>query len=136
MAFHYDGARIFNAATYLNIDVAKLVSPATTVQFCLSKGLSGPIGSLLVGSEETIEKARKYRKMLGGGMRQAGIIAGPGLVALEKMPKRLHEDHVNAQTLAKGLSTISGVRWQVKEPQTNIIKITFLIILFSYNYFW
>lgn len=99
MAFHIDGARIFNAATYLNIDVSKLAAPATTVQFCLSKGLSAPIGSILVGSHETIEKARKYRKMLGGGMRQAGIIAGPGIVALEKMTKRLHEDHSNAKEL-------------------------------------
>ena len=124
MAFHVDGARIFNAATYLNVNVAKLAEPATTVQFCLSKGLSAPIGSLLVGPSETIEKARKFRKMVGGGMRQAGIIAGPGLVALETMPKRLQDDHDNAKVLAKGFSSISGVQWKVKEPQTNIIKIT------------
>lgn len=124
MAFHIDGARVFNAATYLKMDVAKLVEPATTVQFCLSKGLSAPIGSLLVGSAETIARARKFRKMVGGGMRQAGIIAGPGLVALETMPQRLQEDHDNAKTLAKGLSALEGVVWQVKEPQTNIIKIT------------
>ena len=124
MAFHLDGARIFNAAIYLKMDVAKLVESATTVQFCLSKGLSAPIGSLLVGSNETIEKARKFRKMVGGGMRQAGIIAGPGLVAIEKMPKRLQDDHDNAKLLAKGLSTITGVQRKVKQPQTNIIKIT------------
>ena len=124
MAFHVDGARIFNASTFLKTDVAKIVAPASTVQFCLSKGLSGPIGSLLVGSTETIERARKFRKMLGGGMRQAGIIAGPGLVALEKMPKRLQEDHDNAKILAKGLSSFSGLNWKIKDPQTNIIKVT------------
>ena len=124
MAFHFDGARIFNAATYLGRNVAKLAEPATTVQFCLSKGLSAPVGSLLVGSEETIQKARKFRKMLGGGMRQAGVIAGPGLVALKTMPQRLQEDHDNAKELAKGLTAISGASWIVKEPQTNIIKIT------------
>lgn len=124
MAFHVDGARIFNAATNLKVDVAKLAEPATTVQFCLSKGLSAPIGSLLVGSTETIEIARRYRKMLGGGMRQAGIIAGPGLVALETMTKRLQDDHDNAKELAKGLEIIEGANWIVKEAQTNIIKIT------------
>jgi threonine aldolase len=124
MAFHLDGARVFNAATYLKMEVSKLVSPTTTVQFCLSKGLSAPIGSLLVGQLEVIEKARKFRKMLGGGMRQAGIIAGPGLIALEKMTQRLQEDHDNATALAKSLGLIKGAQWIIKEPQTNIIKIT------------
>lgn len=124
MAFHMDGARVFNAATYLKTDVSRITEKCSTIQFCLSKGLSAPIGSLLVGSKEIIDKARKYRKMLGGGMRQAGIIAGPGLYALENMTKRLQDDHNNASNLAKFLSSIEGATWDVMDPQTNIIKIT------------
>lgn len=122
VGLHMDGARVFNAAVALGLGVDKLVDGFTTVQICLSKGLSAPVGSLLVGDQETIDKARKLRKMVGGGMRQAGIIAGPGIIALEEMPKRLDEDHRNASALAKGLVGIAP--WTVKEPQTNIVKVT------------
>ncbi|MHA2365321.1 MAG: low-specificity L-threonine aldolase [Candidatus Hodarchaeales archaeon] len=121
MGFHVDGARIFNAATYLKTSVASLCESATTVTFCLSKGLAAPIGSVLVGSQDIIDRARTLRKMVGGGMRQAGIIAAPGLIALEKMTKRLHQDHHNAQILVKGLEDVKN--WQIKQPQTNIVKI-------------
>ena len=124
MAFHMDGARVFNAATYLKTDVSRIVKNTSTVQFCLSKGLSAPIGSLLVGPASTIEKARKFRKMLGGGMRQAGVIAGPGIIALEKMTKRLQVDHDNATLLSKGLKNIPNASWTIVEPQTNIVKVT------------
>lgn len=123
MAYHMDGARVFNASIYLKQPVSKITDKCTTVQFCLSKGLSAPIGSMLVGSQETIDKARKFRKILGGGMRQAGIIAGPGIYALENMTKRLQEDHDNAATLAKYLKNIPNANWKVIDPQTNIIKI-------------
>ncbi len=119
LSLHIDGARIFNAAVALNMDVAKLVEPADSVTFCLSKGLSAPIGSVIVGSEEFIEKARKNRKMLGGGMRQAGVIAAPGLVALKTMIERLKEDHENAKILANKLSLIENLKvWPV---ETNIV---------------
>ena len=122
MAFHMDGARVFNASVYLQKPVNRITEQCTTVQFCLSKGLSAPIGSLLVGSEETINKARKFRKMLGGGMRQAGVIAGPGIYALEHMVDRWKDDYHNAKTLASYLAGLSGANWSVVEPQTNIIK--------------
>ncbi len=119
LSLHIDGARIFNAAVALNVDVAKLVEPADSITFCLSKGLSAPVGSVIVGSEEFIEKARKYRKMLGGGMRQAGIIAAPGLVALKTMIERLREDHENARILAENLTSIENLKvWPV---ETNIV---------------
>jgi threonine aldolase len=110
LGVHLDGARIFNAAVALGIDVKDLTKFADTVQICLSKGLSAPIGSVVVGSKELIEKARKYRKMLGGGMRQAGIIAAPGIIALTKMVDRLAEDHYNAKLLYEGLSKINGIK--------------------------
>lgn len=103
LGVHLDGARIFNAAIALKVDVEELTRYADTVQFCLSKGLSAPVGSLVVGPEELVKRARKYRKMLGGGMRQAGIIAAPGIVALTKMVDRIEEDHENAKVLADGL---------------------------------
>ena len=107
---HLDGARIFNAAVALKVDVKELARYSDTVMFCLSKGLSAPVGSVVVGSNELIETARKYRKMLGGGMRQAGIIAAPGIVALTKMVDRLAEDHENAKILAEGLRQIEGIK--------------------------
>jgi threonine aldolase len=118
---YLDGARIFNAAVYLGIDVRELTRHATSLSFCLSKGLSAPIGAVLCGSEEFIARARKNRKMVGGGMRQAGIIAAAGIVALETMVERLGEDHANAQLLAQGLSTIPGIAIDPATVQTNIV---------------
>ncbi len=103
---HLDGARIFNAATALGVDVKTLTRGFDTVMFCLSKGLGAPVGSMLVGSAELMERARIYRKALGGGMRQVGVLAAAGLIALEKGPARLHEDHANARLLAEALSHI------------------------------
>ncbi len=118
---HLDGARIFNAAVALGRSVAELARKCDSVMFCLSKGLGAPVGSLLVGSREFIEKARVYRKMFGGGMRQAGVLAAAGLVALEKSPSRLHEDHANARYLAEGLARIPGISVDPKKVQTNIV---------------
>ena len=118
---YLDGARIFNAAVYLGIDVRELTRQVTTLSFCLSKGLSAPIGAVLCGSEEFIARARKNRKMVGGGMRQAGVIAAAGIVALETMVERLAEDHTNAQLLAKGLSAIPSVVMDPATVQTNIV---------------
>jgi threonine aldolase len=118
---HLDGARIFNAAIALDVDVKELVAPVDSVMFCLSKGLSAPIGSLVVGSSSFIEKAHRMRKMLGGGMRQAGIIAAAGLIALEKMVDRLREDHANARLLAEGLAKIDGIKIDLRRVQTNIV---------------
>lgn len=118
---HLDGARIFNAATALGTDVKTLTRGFDTVMFCLSKGLCAPVGSMLVGSAELIEQARIYRKALGGGMRQAGVLAAAGLIALEKMPARLHEDHANARLLAEALSNIEGVAIDPDKVETNIV---------------
>ncbi len=118
---HLDGARIFNAATALKVDVKTLTRGFDTVMFCLSKGLGAPVGSMLVGSAELIEQARIYRKALGGGMRQAGILAAAGLIALEQMPARLHEDHSNARLLAEALSQMEGVSIDVDTVETNIV---------------
>jgi threonine aldolase len=118
---HMDGARIFNAATYLGEDVATMTSKCDSVQFCLSKGLGAPVGSLVVGSREFIERCRSIRKMLGGGMRQAGVLAAAGLVALEDGPKRLWTDHENAKRLARGLSEIPGITVNAGKVQTNIV---------------
>jgi len=98
---HLDGARVFNAAIALNVDVKEITSKVDSVMFCLSKGLCAPVGSILAGSKEFIEKARKNRKLMGGGMRQAGILAAAGIVALEEMTTRLNEDHENAKYLAR-----------------------------------
>jgi threonine aldolase len=124
LPIHLDGARVFNAATALNTDVATLTAGFDTVNFCLSKGLCAPVGSLLVGTAEHIRKARMLRKALGGGMRQAGILAAAGLIALEEMPKRLHEDHANAKLLAQALSLVEGIAVDPAEVETNIVIFT------------
>ncbi len=118
---HVDGARIFNASVALAVPVAQLVASADSVTFCLSKGLSAPIGSVLCGSNEYIARARKYRKMLGGGMRQAGIIAAAGIVALNTMVDRLAEDHSNARRLGEKLATLPGVSVDLGRLKTNIV---------------
>lgn len=118
---HLDGARIFNASVALNMPVAQLTAAFDSVQFCLSKGLSAPVGSLLVGSKDFIKEARHYRKMLGGGMRQCGIISAAGLVALKEMIGRLQEDHSNAKLLANGLSKLPGFDIDLQAVQTNIV---------------
>jgi len=119
---HLDGARIFNAAVALGVDARELTAPADTVQFCFSKGLAAPVGSILCGDAETIAKARKIRKLLGGAMRQAGVIAAAALVALETMRDRLAEDHANARALAEGLASIPGVRIDAARVVTNIVS--------------
>ncbi len=118
---HMDGARIFNAAIAQNIDVKELTRFVDSMMFCLSKGLSAPIGSLAVGDREFINSARRYRKMLGGGMRQAGVIAAAGIIAIEKMVDRLKDDHSNAQMLSKGLMSIEGISIDPSQVQTNIV---------------
>lgn len=118
---HLDGARIFNAAVYLETPVSELVKDADSVSFCLSKGLSAPVGSLLCGSREFIAEARRWRKMVGGGMRQAGVLAAAGIVALETMVERLAEDHANARRLARGLAEIPGIAIDPDRYPTNII---------------
>ena len=118
---HLDGARIFNAAIALGVPACVLTKNVDSVSFCLSKGLSAPIGSLLCGSKDFIERARKWRKMLGGGMRQAGIIAAAGIVALETMVDRLGEDHANARRLAQGLAGIQGIILAQDSIPTNIV---------------
>jgi threonine aldolase len=118
---HMDGARIFNAAVALNVDVKELVKNADSVMFCLSKGLSAPVGSVLVGSIDFIKKARKIRKILGGGMRQAGVLAAAGIIAIEKMVERLADDHTNARFLAEGLNKIDGLKIDLETVQTNMI---------------
>lgn len=117
---HIDGARLFNAAAALNQPAAELAEHCDTVQVCLSKGLGAPVGSILAGSREFISSARKWRKRLGGGLRQSGIIAAPGLVALTQMRERLYEDHENAKYLAEKLSSIDGLQI-VNQVDTNII---------------
>jgi threonine aldolase len=118
---HLDGARIFNAAVALGVDVKAIAQYADSVTFCLSKGLSAPVGSVICGSRDFIAQARRYRKMLGGGMRQAGLLAAAGIVALEKMVDRLAEDHANARRLAEGLADMPGVAIDLDRVQTNII---------------
>jgi threonine aldolase len=118
---YMDGARIFNAAIGLGIDVKEFTKHVDNLMFCLSKGLSCPIGSLIVGNQDFIEEARRNRKLLGGGMRQAGIIAAPGIVALEKMIDRLKEDHENARYLARELTKLEGIRINLDTVQTNMV---------------
>ncbi|MBI4198823.1 MAG: low-specificity L-threonine aldolase [Chloroflexi bacterium] len=120
-AFHIDGARIFNAAVALDAPPAELARPADTITFCLSKGLSCPVGSVVCGGKETIARVRRNRKMVGGGMRQAGIIAAAGIVALEGMVGRLKEDHDNAKRLAQGLARLPGITLDPTRIQTNIV---------------
>lgn len=121
LALHIDGARIFNAATALRCDVAALTAAADSVTFCLSKGLCAPVGSVLVGSQAFIAEARRVRKMLGGGMRQAGIIAAAGLIALEKMTLRLGDDHATAAALASGLAAMPMIDIDPSRVQTNMV---------------
>jgi threonine aldolase len=121
LSVHLDGARIFNAAIALETPVSSLTGSVDSVSFCLSKGLSAPVGSLLCGRRDFVEKARKFRKMLGGGMRQAGILAAAGIVALETMVDRLREDHANAQRLAQGLTNIRGISLERNDIPTNIV---------------
>ena len=121
VAVHLDGARLFNAAVYLETPVSELVKDVDTVTFCLSKGLGCPVGSVVCGSAEDIEKVRRWRKMLGAGMRQAGIIAAAGVVALETMIERLAEDHSNARKLLKGLSGIDGIEVDIERFETNLV---------------
>jgi threonine aldolase len=116
---HMDGARVFNAAAATGSTLARIARDVDTVMFCLSKGLRAPVGSILAGAAKDIARARMYRKRLGGGMRQAGILAAAGLIALEEMPARLPEDHANARLLAAELGSVSGV--SVREPATNIV---------------
>jgi len=118
---HLDGARIFNAAVALGKTVRELTGKFDSVMFCLSKGLGAPVGSLLVGSREWIAQARMHRKILGGGMRQAGVLAAAGLVALEKSPSRLHVDHENARLLAEGLAGLPGIGLDASQVRTNIV---------------
>ena len=118
---HMDGARIFNAAIALDMPVSELAEDVDSVCFCLSKGLSAPVGSLLCGTREFVDNARKWRKMIGGGMRQAGVIAAAGIVALQTMVSRLEEDHSNARHLAHGLARIPGITVLREEVQTNIV---------------
>ncbi len=120
---HLDGARIFNAATALNMTAASLVHGCDSIMFCLSKGLCAPVGSMLAGTRAFIEKARSVRKMLGGGMRQVGILAAAGLIALEKMPARLEEDHRNARLLADLLQKIKEMEVEPEKVQTNILMV-------------
>ena len=121
IAVHLDGARIFNAAIALGVDVEELTRNVDSVAFCLSKGLSCPVGSLVCGSADFVAEARRNRKMVGGGMRQAGIIAAAGVVALEEMIDRLAEDHANARRLAEGLAEIAGLSIDLERVQTNIV---------------
>lgn len=121
LKLYMDGARIFNAAVGLDVDVKKFTEHVDSLMFCLSKGLCCPVGSVVVGTSEFIEAARKFRKVLGGGMRQAGIIAAPGIVALETMIDRLDEDHCNARILAQGISKVNGIHVDLSRVQTNIV---------------
>jgi threonine aldolase len=121
LPLHLDGARIFNAAVALGVDVKKLTRGFDTVMFCLSKGLGAPVGSMLVGSAELIARARIFRKALGGGMRQAGILAAAGLIALEEGPRRLADDHANARLLAEALVNTDGVSIDLETVETNIV---------------
>ena len=118
---HLDGARIFNAAVALGLGVRELTRGFSTIMFCLSKGLGAPVGSMLVGSAEAIDRARIIRKGLGGGMRQAGILAAAGLIALEEGPKHLHEDHVNARRIAERLAQLPQVEIDLDAVRTNIL---------------
>ena len=118
---HLDGARLFNAAVALGVEPRELVERCDSVAVCLSKGLCAPVGSLLLGTRSFIEEARRFRKMVGGGMRQAGVLAAAGIVALEEMVDRLAEDHANARALAEGIAGLPGVRVDPGAVQTNIV---------------
>ncbi len=121
IAVHIDGARIFNAAIAIGADVKELATCADTLTFCLSKGLGAPAGSILVGPRSKIAEAKRWRKMLGGGMREIGMLAAAGLYALEHMVDRLADDHANARTLAEGLAEINGIKLDLWRVQTNLV---------------
>ncbi len=121
---HMDGARVFNAATTLGVDVKELTKHVSSVSVCLSKGLCAPVGSVVVGSAEFIHKARRLRKLVGGGMRQAGVIAAAGILSLREMTKRLHEDHANAQILAEKLAGIPGIAIDLNAVHSNLVFFT------------
>ncbi|HEU5298704.1 MAG TPA: GntG family PLP-dependent aldolase [bacterium] len=123
LGVHLDGARVFNAAVAFGVPVTGLTRNVDTVMFCVSKGLSAPVGSLLAGPRETIERARRFRKMVGGGMRQAGIIAAAGIVALNTMVDRLAEDHANARRLAQGLSEVPALAVNLERVRTNMVMV-------------
>lgn len=118
---HLDGARLFNAAAYLGVEASQITRYTDSVMFCLSKGLCAPVGSILAGSKQFIDRARKNRKLLGGGMRQAGILAAAGLIALEKMSKRLHQDHENAKYMANRLVEIPGIKLTQEDIHINMV---------------
>jgi threonine aldolase len=121
LAFHIDGARIFNAAVAQDVSVKELVEPADSVMFCLSKGLAAPVGSMVAGTDKFVARARHLRKMLGGGMRQVGVLAAAGLISLEKMTTRLAEDHARARKMADGLRQIKGLEVDANSPYTNMV---------------
>jgi len=121
LAVHMDGARVFNAAARLGVPVSEIAARVDTVMFCLSKGLGAPVGSMLVGTRETIDQARLYRKRLGGAMRQVGVLAAAGLIALEEMPGRLDEDHAHARIIADGLARLPGIAVNPARVHTNIV---------------
>ena len=121
LSLHIDGARIFNAAAAQNVSIRDLVDPADSVMFCLSKGLASPIGSMLVGTSKFIARARHLRKMLGGGMRQVGVLAAAGIISLEKMTTRLADDHARARKLADGLRNVKGVLVDESSPYSNMV---------------
>ncbi|WP_157670640.1 low-specificity L-threonine aldolase [Chitinibacter sp. GC72] len=122
---HLDGARIFNAATHLGVDAKEITQYCDTVMCCLSKGLAAPVGSILAGTNDFISRARRLRKMLGGGLRQAGVLAAPGLIALNEMSLRLGQDHANAQALAQQLSRIDGIEIDLASVQINMVWFRF-----------
>jgi threonine aldolase len=131
LMLHLDGARIFNAAVALGVDVRDLARGADSLNVCLSKGLAAPVGSVICGSRAFIDRARRIRKMLGGGMRQAGIIAAAGIVALEEMTDRLAEDHANARRLAEGIAQIPGLAIDQTRVRTNILYLDLVDRRFS-----
>jgi threonine aldolase len=120
---HLDGARVFNAAVGLGVDVKEITKYADSVQFCLSKGLCSPIGSIVAGPKDFVSRVRKYRKLLGGGMRQVGVVAAAGIIALTKMVDRLAEDHANAKRLAEGINKIPGLMVEMETVQTNMVAV-------------
>ncbi len=122
LKIHLDGARIFNAAVALGVAPSALTEGVDSVTFCLSKGLSCPVGSVVVGSHDFIDEANRWRKMLGGGMRQLGVVAAAGIVALDVMINRMAEDHTNARKLAEGLAELPGVAIDLDSVQTNIVR--------------
>ncbi|MCC6148480.1 MAG: low-specificity L-threonine aldolase [Anaerolineaceae bacterium] len=133
LKLHLDGARIFNAAVALGVSARELAEPVDSVTFCLSKGLCVPVGAVLCGSREFIQRALYIRKQLGGGMRQVGILAAAGIVALEDMVERLADDHRRAQMLARGLAGLSGLKLDTEKPLTNIVFVTLETQTFATN---